>query len=562
LTDYVSGLQAIMDGLGLSASFYGHAASGLLHVRPVVDLHKAGDIAKFRTLAEETSALVKQFKGSIAAEHGVGIARTEFMPKHLGPELLELHRRVKALFDPKGLMNPGKIIPNGRFRFDRDLRWGADYEVPPPFEPVLAFAAKDKSFVGNLEQCNGSGACLKLTPTMCPTYLATGEEIMSTRGRANTVRAVLDGRLKRDGDFYTDELDVALSNCVGCKACATECPSNVNMPLLKAELFHARHKRRGLALRDRIFSRVDWLGALGAAMPALANTALESRPIRMITERLFAISARRPLPRYAEERFDTWFQWRRRSAGERGKVLLWDDCFVCYHEPDVGKAAVRVLGAAGYEVELVKGRVCCGRPAFSTGRLDLAAAFARHNAETLARTAPDAPVVFLEPSCYSMFVDDYRELGISAVENIARRCHLFEEFIAKSLESDGDTLEFADKPVNVAVHAHCHAKALLGVDVLAAAVRYVLGANVTRLDTGCCGMAGAFGVMAEKYDLSMAIAWPFVQRLDALPDDTVLIASGTSCRHQIEHLTNRQPLHAAEFLAGALTVRSEAHAAR
>lgn len=562
LPDYVNSLQAIMGSLGLSASFYGHAASGLLHVRPVVDLHQADDIAKFRRLAEETSALVKQFKGSIAAEHGVGIARTEFMPDHLGPELLELHRRVKALFDPKGLMNPGKIIPDGRFRFDRDLRWGAGYEVPLPFGPILAFAAKDKCFAGNLEQCNGSGACLKLSPTMCPTYLATGEEIMSTRGRANTIRAVLDGRLKRDSDFYTKDLDAALSNCVGCKACATECPSNVNMPLLKAELLHARHQRRGLPLRERIFSRVDLLGELGAGMPALANAALQSRPVRVIMQRVLGISSRRPLPPYAEERFDTWFQWRRRGAGERGKVFLWDDCFVRYHEPHIGKAAVRVLEAAGYAVELVKRRACCGRPAFSAGRLDLAADFARHNVETLSRTAPDAPIVFLEPSCYSMLVDDYRELKTARAENIAERCYLFEEFIGKLMGADGACLPLQDRPTNVAVHIHCHAKALVDVGALVAALRHLPGANVTRLDTGCCGMAGAFGAMVEKYDLSVAIAWPLVQKLDALPDDTTLIASGTSCRHQIEHLTHRRPLHAAELLAGALAVRSQTHAAR
>src|SRR5580704_9561549 len=220
LPEYVAGLQSLMKPLGLSGSFYGHAASGLLHVRPVLNLHKAEDVKKMRALCDDVSALVRQFKGSLAGDHGVGIARTEYVPDHLGPELMRLTREIKNAFDPKNIFNPGKLIPTGRYKVDTDLRIHAGQPIQLPFEPMLAFAQKDNSFIGNLEQCNGCGGCRKDAPTMCPTYIATGEEIMSTRGRANIIRAALELRGPNGADaLHSAELDAALSNCLSCKAC-------------------------------------------------------------------------------------------------------------------------------------------------------------------------------------------------------------------------------------------------------------------------------------------------------------------------------------------------------
>ena len=233
LPEYVAGLKAIMKPLGLHGSFYGHAASGLLHVRPVLNIHKAEDVVKMRKFSDEACALIKQFKGSVAGEHGVGIARTEYVPEHLGPELMQLTKEIKAAFDPKNIFNPGKVIPDGRYKIDTNLRLGADNKLKLPFEPRLAFAAKDESFVGNLEQCNGCGGCRKDGPTMCPTFVATGEEIMSTRGRANTIRAALEHRVNGDA-LHSEELEEALSNCLSCKACTTECPSNVNLVIAES----------------------------------------------------------------------------------------------------------------------------------------------------------------------------------------------------------------------------------------------------------------------------------------------------------------------------------------
>ncbi len=547
LPAYVESLQRLLAAKRLNASFYGHAASGLLHVRPVVDMHKREDIAAFRELAGEVSALVKEFKGSIAAEHGVGIARTEFIEEHLGPELMQLTRDIKQLFDPKGVLNPGKIVSDGRYAFDRDLRWGDGYEIRhAPHR--LAFAAKDSSFVGNLEQCNGCGGCRKDAPTMCPTFLATGDEIMSTRGRANAIRAALDGRLRDSAAI--EALELALKPCLSCKACKTECPSNVDMALLKAELAHARHRTNGVPMRDRLFSRPDLLGRLASIAPNLSNALLHSSPVRAMMHSLLGIAKARPLPSYAAERFDRWFDRRpARSAAPRGKVALWDDCFARHNDPDVGQAAVRVLEAAGYEVMLIKDRECCGRPAFSTGRLDLAADLARAN---LARIPREVPLVFLEPSCFSMFAEDYRELAISGADAVAQNCFLFEEFIADLLAHDPAALSLRATRDPIAVHVHCHAKALRDTPIMAKALRAIPGPDVRILNTGCCGLAGAFGYMKENAELSLAVSQNVVNAVNAEPRGATIVAAGTSCRHQIAFTTGRAVLHPAQVLADAL----------
>lgn len=558
LPAYVAGLESIMHPLGLDACYYGHAAAGLLHVRPVLDLHSAADIAKFRQVTGEVSALVRQFKGSFAAEHGVGIARTEYMPEQVGEELLGVMREIKRVFDPTDLFNPGKIISDGRFKLDRDLRWGAGYHIELPFTPILAFAAKDHSFVGNLEQCNGCGGCRKEAPTMCPTFLATGEEYMSTRGRANAIRAALDLRATGDDPLRARELEDALSNCLSCKACTTECPSNVNLALLKAELIHARYARDGLPLRVRMMSDVDSLGRVGCMMPAIANVALDFPPLRFLMEKTLGISARRTLPHYAAERFDKWFVRRDRNghSATRGKVILWDDTFVRYHEPHIGRAAVAVLEALGFEVILPVNRKCCGRPAFSQGNLELAAKYGRHNLELRNRDTASTPILFLEPSCYAMFVEDYRELKLPETERVAARCFLFEKFVDETLEREPDALQFERRAAHVAIHAHCHAKSLLHPGFMKRLAERLPGRQATLLDTGCCGMAGAFGMLAAKYDLSLKVAAPLVEQVNHQPGDTVIIASGTSCRHQIDDLTPARAKHMAELLAEAIEKRS------
>jgi FAD/FMN-containing dehydrogenase/Fe-S oxidoreductase len=595
LPEYVRGLRSIMQPLGLEASYYGHAASGLLHVRPVLDLHSANDLKKFRQVADQTSALVRQFKGSLSAEHGVGIARTEYMQEQLGDELLGVMREIKRMFDPKNIFNPGKIFAEGsepaghQHRIDNYLRENFTRPLELPFEPVLAFAFKDRSFIGNLEQCNGCGGCLKQTGVMCPTFMATHEEVMSTRGRANVIRAALEMRVNGRDPLRSAELEAALSNCLSCKGCTPECPSNVNLSLLKAELMHARYKRDGLPLRESILSNVDLLGKIGCAVPALANRVLNYKPVRVAMEKMIGLSARRSLPHYAEERFDKWFAKHAVAGGadpghpaavsargysdaqnaplqNRGAVILWDDTFVRYHEPHIGIAAVKVLETLGFEVSLVENRRCCGRPAFSQGNLDAASKLASHNISQLLtlNSQPSAPpILFLEPSCWSMFVEDYRELRIENAEKIANRCFLFEKFVADLLEHEPDALHFKhssasaegqrrDTETTIAIHPHCHAKSIMNPAFMRRLAERLPGRKATVLDTACCGMAGAFGALAEKYDLSVQVAQDLMDKLDKQSRETQIIASGTSCRHQISDLTNIRPKHMAEVLAKAL----------
>ena len=554
LPAYVAGLQSLMGPAGIQASFYGHAAAGLLHVRPILDLHSAEDLKKFRQLANEVSSLVSRHKGSLAGEHGVGIARTEFMAEQLGDGLLGVMREIKASFDPHNLFNPGKVVPDGRFKIDANLRLGAGHELPLPFTPVLAFAAKDGSFTRNLEQCNGCGGCRKETPTMCPTFIATGDEVMSTRGRANAIRAALELRGVTNGDpLGCAELDAALSNCLGCRACTTECPSNVNLALLKAELLNARIRRDGLSWRVRLVSSLDLLGRIGCLMPRLANATLGSLFVRSVLSKTLGLAWQRPLPRYARQRFDRWFARHERSQlVTRGRVVLWDDTFVRYHEPHIGVAAVKVLEAAGFEVALPTGRKCCGRPAFSQGNLDEAMRLGQHNLALLNADVDGAPILFLEPSCYSMFAEDYRELKLDGAEHVAKRCFLFEQFIEELLSHEPAALKFKVKAGNMVIHAHCHTKALTNPSFLLRLAERLPERNVTLLDTGCCGMAGAFGMLESKYELSLRVAEPLAQKVRGQPFGTTVVASGTSCRHQIEHLAPVRARHMAEVLADAL----------
>jgi Fe-S oxidoreductase len=551
LPDYVDGLRSIMAPLGLEASYYGHAASGELHVRPVLDLHEVGDLEKLRHVADEVSALCREFKGSLAAEHGVGIARTEYLEEHLGPELTGASRRLKELFDPRGLMNPGKIVDSGRFTIDGDLRLGVGSTLEPVLAGELGFVDRDLGFVANLEQCNGCGGCLKQTPTMCPTFAATGDEALSTRGRANTIRASLEGRFGA-GWMASTELEDVLGSCLSCKACRTECPSNVDLAALKAELLTTRHAVHGASLFDRLVAASDLLGRVGTSMPGIANFLLGLGPVRRILERLLDVSRNAPLPPFDHRRFDTWFERRPRPpAAARSGVLLWDDTWTRYHESRVGRAAVTVLEALGYEVGLVQGRKCCGRPAASRGLLAEVRRLGEHNL-TLLRGGSE-PVVFLEPSCYSVFIDEYRQLGLCGADEVAQRCVLIEDFVLHALaDPTGGRVAWSRQRTTVAVHGHCHTKALADSGSVARLLAIIPDLTPVALETGCCGMAGAFGMLASNRELSHAVAEPLVEAIHGLPRDTVVAASGTSCRHQIQALTGIEAVHPIEVVAAAL----------
>ena len=342
----------------------------------------------------------------------------------------------------------------------------------------------------------------------------------------------------------------------------------MNLALLKAELTFARYRRDGLPLCVRMLSNVDLLGKIGCLMPSLANRALDSWFVRIMMSRTLGLSVKRPLPHYAHERFDHWFSKHEVDATSsrvptkesgwkpllrsRGKVILWDDTFVRYNEPHIGIAAAKVLEALGCEVALLKNRKCCGRPAFSQGNLKEATRLGRYNLDLLGKHNSDTPILFLEPSCYSMFAEDYRELKLPNTEAISKRCFLFEKFVDDLLEREPQALRFNEQFTSVAIHAHCHAKSILKPAFMARLAERLPGRKATLLDTGCCGMAGAFGALQSKYDLSLKVGADLVKKIEAQPAGSVVVASGTSCRHQIEHLTPIHPKHMAEVLAEAI----------
>lgn len=555
LPDYIAGLQAILKRHKLEACLYGHAAAGLLHVRPVLNMREAEDVRKFRDVAEEVAELVRHFHGTLTGEHGVGMARTEFMGGQVGEVLVQVMRDIKRVLDPNGILNPGKIIPDGRYKVDSHLRIKTGPKPSLPFEPVLAFSARDESFLANLDQCNGCGGCRKETPAMCPTFIATGKEVMSTRGRANAIRAAIEGRGGDQEDPLSwNGLTEVLASCLSCKACIVECPSNVNLPLLKADLMHGRQRQNGIPLSAKVFSRVDALGRAGTTVPWLANAVLKSPWVRRRMENVLGISAQRPIAPYAAERFDEWFQRRPpRKTGLRGRVLLWDDTFVRYHEPNVGRAAVALLEAAGFEVHLAQGRQCCGRAAFSQGCLDDAAKLGRHNIGLLLGLGYE-PILFLEPSCYSMFVDEYVELNLPGARELKKRCMLMEKFLDVLLTREPGAITFKPGAGRVAIHAHCHTKSLMNPAFMKRLVEQIPGKEAVVLDTGCCGMAGAFGMMKSSYELSKQVAEPLLKLISAQPPGTEIVASGTSCRHQISDLAKIRARHLVEVLADNLAI--------
>jgi Fe-S oxidoreductase len=364
------------------------------------------------------------------------------------------------------------------------------------------------------------------------------------------IRAALEQREIAD-PLRSEELDFALSNCLSCRGCTSECPSNVNLPLLKAELLHARIQRDGLRLQQRLFSSPDLLGRIGCLFPRLTNFIFNSRSVRHLFGKVTGLAPERELPAYARERFDRWYDKRKHdTSGLRGRVILWDDTFVRYHEPHIAIAAVKVLEAAGYYVVLARDRKCCGRPAFSQGNLDEARKLGGHNLALLAND--EAPIVFLEPSCYSMFAEDYRELNLPGAQEISARCFLFEDFIENLLGHEPAALKFDREPGRVAIHSHCHAKALTNTKNALRLATRLPNRTTVMLDTGCCGMAGAFGMLESKYDLSLKIAAPLMEQIKHQPYGTTVVLSGTSCRHQVQHLATVRVQHMAEVLADAL----------
>ncbi len=548
MPEFAARFREIFHRHGTDGAFYGHASVGCLHIRPVLNLHDPADVRTMRAITEAVTDLVLEFNGSLSGEHGDGLVRSEWNAKMFGPTLYEAFRQIKRAFDPDNVLNPGKVV-NGP-AMEENLRMTPGVVVPEP--PTVFDYSEQGGFFRSIELCNGAGVCRKTQGgAMCPSYRATLEERDSTRGRANALRLALSTvpsatpSKPLEGRWLHDVMDL----CLSCKACKSECPSNVDLAKLKAEFQQAYYAHRRRPLGHWLLKNVDELSPMAARFAALSNWIGRRRPVRGLMEALVGIDRRRSLPEFHRNHFRRWF--RRRPGTPAGpRVLVLDDCFTTYQEPQIGRAAVSVLEKLGYTVELAG--VCCGRAMISKGYLTEARAMARQALPKLAAAAAaGVPILGLEPSCLLTLCDEWPELVPGpAAKQVAAAAELAEVWIARTVREL--PFEFAAKPGTALLHAHCHQKALVGPTGTADALKLIPGLNVTTLDAGCCGMAGAFGYEKEHYDLSVKIAnLALIPAVTASPEATV-IATGTSCRHQLRDLTGRVALHPLELLAEAL----------
>ena len=530
---------------------YGHADVGCLHIRPVLNVKTKGGVEALRAIAREVSDLVVEFGGSMSGEHGDGLARSLWNRKLFGPEVYSAFEAIKRAFDPTNRMNPGKVVASGDVA--DHLRLSPEYHAFEPEETVLDFSAQG-GFARATEMCSGVGACRKTGGgTMCPSYMVTRDEEHTTRGRANALRLVLSGELPGGDSFDNPTLREALDLCLQCKACKTECPSNVDMAKLKAEVLHQSYKGKAIPLGSLLMGYIYRLNPIGSATAPLANWSLHQGPFKWLLEKLAGIDRRRTLPEFDANHLRKWFRRHRPDprAGARGTVVLLDDCFTTYNNPEIGRAAVAVLEACGYRVELA-GLPCCGRPAISKGLLPLGKKLARENVARLVEHARrGTPILGTEPSCLLTLVDEYRDFRLGPdADLVAARAMLVESFVADSErvpEWPG-----RPRPGRVLLHGHCQQKALVGTAGTVAALRRIEGTEVRELDSGCCGMAGSFGYELGHYDVSTALANRVI--LPAVADDpgATLLAPGFSCRSQVHGLAGVTARHPIEWIAEAI----------
>ncbi len=555
LPDYVSDFRQILDKHETECVFYAHASVGELHLRPVIDIQTPEGVRKMKAMAEEIADLVNSYRGSLSGEHGDGRARAPYIEKVLGAEMMPLLREVKELWDPEYRFNPGKIIDPKSL--EEDLRRAPGEKTR---EIKTAFEWRKEGGFGNaLELCNGAGVCRKLSDsggTMCPSYMATREEKDSTRGRANLFRQLFAGEGAEA--FTSDELRDALSLCLSCKACKSECPANVDMARMKAEFTHGRHKREGISPAEWFFGRAGSFYPIASRFPRISNYAARSVAGRELLYRLFNIHRERRLPAFAQETLSQWWKQREHSESERAgeKVLLLNDIFTNYHRPEIGRAAVRVLESLGYRVVLDRVRET-GRPQISKGLLDEAGELAIENIRALhPYVGEGVPVIGLEPSELLTLRDEYPDLCpdtlLEKARVLADECYLFGEFVANRDHPSGEQVFTSGDKGNVLLHEHCHTKALAGSGAALKVLKRA-GYRAEEVDSGCCGMAGSFGYEADKYALSMRIGeqrlFPAVRGREK---ETLVCAPGFSCRHQIRDGTGERARHPAELLERAL----------
>ena len=561
LADYTDAITDLFARHGTRGTWYAHASVGCLHVRPILNMKQEGDVRKMRAIAESACEFVKQFKGSYSGEHGDGISRSEFIAPMFGERLTHAFEAVKDGFDPQARLNPGKLVRPYRMDDRSVMRFRAGYQTDEPAKTVLDWA-ETGGFGGAVEMCNNNGACRQMASgTMCPSYRATQNEQHVTRGRANSLRLAISGQLG-PGAFTEPAMKATLDLCVSCKGCRRDCPTGVDMAKMKIEFLHHYYARHGRPMRERLIAHLPRYAPLAAAVAPLMNARDAIPGLAWLSEKLFGFSAKRSLPRWSRPWRDSGAQASVAEVLGDGKdIVLFGDTFNRYFEPENLAAGERILRAAGYRLHRTQAQgerpLCCGRTFLAAGDV----ANARVEAtRTLAALRPfvlaGARVVGLEPSCLLTFRDEFSSvLPKAEVAPLARNALLFEELLAADLAARVITLPLADQGGRTAhLHGHCHQKAFDAMGAVESVLRSVPGLTVKLIEGSCCGMAGSFGFGVQTIDVSFAIAeLTLLPALRSAAADDLIVADGTSCRHQIHDGAGREALHVARVLDAALT---------
>lgn len=547
LAEYIGRFQQVVARRGTHAGVYAHASVGCLHVRPVINLKTAEGLAQFEAIARDVADLVLEFGGALSGEHGDGLVRGAFNEQMFGSTLYQAFRQVKRTFDPQGIFNPGRIVDTPPIT--AHLRFGTAYRTADP--PTYFDFAADGGLGRAVENCSGVGLCRKTRDgTMCPSYMATRDEIHTTRGRANVLRLAMSGQLGPAG-LDAPAVRGALDLCLECRACKSECPTSVDMARIKSEVLAARWDTHGVPLGVRAFGNVRSIATFGSYLAPLVNAVTTSRLGRAANQALLGIDRRRTLPAWTRQTLTRRLRDFRPSSPVR--AVLFADTFTENSEPEIGVAAVEVLDRAGIGTRVVP-HGCCGRPLISQGLLDEARVVGRATVDALHDAAAGGQaIVFVEPSCLSAIREDIPALlsgrRRERAATVARQSVLFEEFLEGELRDGRAVLPLRPGPAAIAFHSHCHQRAMGLAAAAAALLRRIPGATVTDLDAGCCGMAGSFGYTASHYDVSRAIAErKLLPAARALGPDGVLVAAGTSCRHQVHDFAAVKASHPAVLL--------------
>jgi len=557
LRDYIDHFLRMIRRHGTTAGVYAHASVGCLHVRPVINMKTEAGVRQFAAIASDSADLVLEYGGALSGEHGDGLVRSCFMERMFGPVLYDAFRHIKQTFDPCGILNPGKIVDAPPLT--ANLRYGPSYRA---VQPLTFFDYSDHGGLsGAVEMCSGLGACRKvLDGTMCPSYMATREESHSTRGRANVLRLAMSGRLGEAG-LGDEGVRQVLDLCLECRACKAECPVGVDVARFKSEFLADYWRRHGTPIRARVLGHVHELSRWGSRFAPLSNAIAGSGPVRWLNERLIGVDRRRVPPAWTATPFERTFHRHRRQRPATmrqdhtsGSVAFFNDTFTNYYSPGIGLAGLQLLERAGFAVDLAP-RACCGRPLISQGLL---AAARQQAASSVDRLYPLAergvPILFFEPSCLSAIREDVPSLlrgeAQQRARRVADRAVLFEEFLENECQAGRVRLDLAHGPSQILLHGHCHQKAMGSLAPAKALIGRIPGATVVDLDAGCCGMAGSFGYAREHFEVSRAIGERrLLPAARSLGDGAVLVASGTSCRHQVADFTGVRAVHPAELIS-------------